>query len=155
MIRHLDDSKSADGYQRRGVAVHKGDARLAGPGRVEVGGESLETDRIIVATGSDTRLPPIEGLEEAGYWTNREATTLSELPESVVILGGGPVGIELGQFLRHLGSEVTIVEASDRLIPREDPGVGELIERRLRADGIDVRLEAKATAACCSSHSRT
>lgn len=111
-----------------------------------MGGESLETDRIIVATGSDTRLPPIEGLEEAGYWTNREATTLSELPESVVILGGGPVGIELGQFLQHLGSEVTIVEASDRLIPREDPGVGELIERRLRADGIDVRLEAKATA---------
>lgn len=70
----------------------------------------LETDRIIVATGSDPRIPPIDGLAEAGHWTNRQATTVSTLPASVVILGGGPVGIELGRFFARSGVEVTLVE---------------------------------------------
>jgi pyruvate/2-oxoglutarate dehydrogenase complex dihydrolipoamide dehydrogenase (E3) component len=104
----------------------------------------LETDRIIVATGSDPRIPPIDGLEQAGYWTNREATTLSELPDSVVVLGGGPVGLELGQFLRRMGVAVTLVEAADRLIPREEPTISERILEILRDEGIDVRLGVAA-----------
>ena len=110
MIRHLDDAKQVDGYRRNGVDVYKSEARLAGPGRVELDGETLETERIVIATGSDASIPPVPGLEETGYWTNREATTLSELPERVLVLGGGPVGIELGQFLRRFGVAVTIVE---------------------------------------------
>jgi dihydrolipoamide dehydrogenase len=146
MIRHLDDGKQVEGYEQSGVRVYKSEAHIAGPGGVEVAGETLESERIIVATGSDPAVPDIPGLREAGYWSNREATNLREIPESVVVLGGGPVGIELGQFLRRVGAEVTIVQRPERLLPREDPAVGELIAERLREEGIDVRLGSEAVA---------
>ncbi|MFN8215134.1 MAG: NAD(P)/FAD-dependent oxidoreductase [Solirubrobacterales bacterium] len=142
MIRALDDTAQVTGYREQGVDVFKGVGRLAGPGRVEVGGELIEAERIVIATGSGPRVPPIEGLEAAGYWTNREATTLQELPESIVVLGGGPVGIELGQFLARMGARVTLLEAGERLLAREGPAVGELIAAQLRVDGVDVRLDA-------------
>ena len=143
MVRHLDDSNQVAGYERDGVSVYKSQARFTGPGRVEVDGARLESERIIVATGSDPAVPEIPGLAEAGYWTNREATSLHGIPESVVVLGGGPVGIELGQFLRRFGAEVTIVQRPDRLMAREDPAVGELIGERLREEGIEVRLGSR------------
>lgn len=145
MIRHLDDSKQVQGYRDQGVDVYKASGRIAGPGRVEVDGETLETERIILATGSEAKVPPIPGLEEAGYWTNRQATTLSELPDDVVILGSGPVGIELGQMLARFGCKVTIVEAAEQPLPREDPVVGELIGQALRQDGVELRTDAQAT----------
>lgn len=146
MIRNLDDGGQVDGYRDQGIDVFKGEGRITAPGQLEVDGETLHTDRIVIATGSDARVPEIQGLEEAGYWTNREATTLDEVPESIVILGGGPVGVELGQFMRRFGAQVTIVEHARRLLSREDPAVGELIAATLRAEGIDVRLGVKATA---------
>src|SRR5918996_6926 len=90
MIRHLDDSGQVKGYEDQGVTVVKGAARIAAPGRVEVDGRTLETERIVIATGSDTKVPPVDGLDEVGYWTNREATNVQEIPDSVLILGGGP-----------------------------------------------------------------
>src|SRR6202011_636179 len=105
MIRDLDDSKQIESYERLGVTVVKGSGRLAGAGRVEVGDRTLHSDRIIIATGSVSSVPSIRGLEDAGYWTNREATTFAEVPDSAVILGGGPVGIELAQMLRRFGAE--------------------------------------------------
>jgi dihydrolipoamide dehydrogenase len=146
MVRHLDDSAQVSGYREEGVDVFRGEGRIAGPGRVEVDGQVLQTDRIIVATGSDASIPPIDGLEQAGYWTNREATTLAEIPESIVILGGGPVGVELGQLMRRFGARVTIVEHGERLLSREGPAVGELIAQSLRDEGLEIRLGAKATA---------
>jgi dihydrolipoamide dehydrogenase len=146
MIRHLDDSAQVSGYRDEGVDVFRGEGRIAGRGHVEVDGQVLQTDRIVVATGSDASIPPIDGLEQAGYWTNREATTLAEIPESIVILGGGPVGVELGQFMRRFGARATIVEHGQRLLSREDPAVGELIAQSLRDEGIEIRLGAKATA---------
>jgi pyruvate/2-oxoglutarate dehydrogenase complex dihydrolipoamide dehydrogenase (E3) component len=155
MIRELDDSGAVKGYEDSGVAVFKGEARLIGPGRVAVGDEELESPRIVIATGSDPVAPPIEGLGAAGYWTNREATTLSEIPDDVIVLGGGPVGIELGQMLRRYGAQVTIVEAAERLLAREDPPVGELIAEQLRADGIELRLGASAEAVAARDGRRT
>ena len=146
MVRHLDDSAQVSGYREEGVDVFRGEGRIAGPGRVEVDGQVLQTDRVIVATGSDASIPPIDGLEQAGYWTNREATTLAEIPESIVILGGGPVGVELGQLMRRFGARVTIVEHGERLLSREGPAVGELIAQSLRDEGLEIRLGAKATA---------
>lgn len=140
MIRNLDDSGQIEGYRSDGIDVYKSVGAVVAPGRVEVDGETLETERIVVATGSDARIPPIPGLQEAGYWTNREATTLQEIPASIVILGGGPVGVELGQFLRRFGTEVTIVEKHDRLLAREDPAVSELIGQALTEEGIALRL---------------
>lgn len=144
MIRHLDDAKQVDGYRRDGVDVYKSEARVTGPGRVELDGETLETERIVIATGSDASIPPFPGLDETGYWTNREATTLSELPESVLVLGGGPVGIELGQFLRRFGVAVRIIEAAEHLLPREAPRVGELIAEAVREEGIELHLGTSA-----------
>ncbi len=144
MIRNLDDSGQITGYERQGVTVVRGEARIAGPGRVDVDGRTLETERIVIATGSDASIPPIDGLADAGYWTNREATTLKDLPASIVILGGGPVGVELGQFFCRFGVKVTLVQGADRLVNREDPAVGALILDVLREEGVDVRLDTRA-----------
>jgi dihydrolipoamide dehydrogenase len=155
MIRHLDDTNQVDGYEQSGVRVYKGEAKLAGPGRIQVAGQTIETERVVIATGSDARVPPIPGLAEAGYWTNRQATTLKEIPESIVILGGGPVGIELGQFMRRFATDVSIIETADRLIPREDPRVSELIADTLLEDGIELHLGVAATEVSASHGHRT
>jgi dihydrolipoamide dehydrogenase len=93
MIRHLDDSAAVAGYEGRGVTVIKSTGRLAGPNLVEVDGQMLETEHVVIATGSEPLIPPIDGLARCGYWTNREATTLEDVPASVVFLGGGAVGV--------------------------------------------------------------
>ena len=146
MTRSLDDAGAVKGYEDYGVDVYRGEARITGPGRIEVNNDELAAERIVIATGSDPSIPEIEGLEEAGYWTNREATQLTEVPDDVVVLGGGPVGIELGQMLRRYGAEVTMVQAAERLIDREDPAVGELIAAALGQEGIELRLGRKAAA---------
>ncbi|MDP9474143.1 MAG: NAD(P)/FAD-dependent oxidoreductase, partial [Actinomycetota bacterium] len=139
MIRNLDDSGQVEGYENKGATVVKTAGRLAGPGRVEADGRTLEADHVIVATGSSANVLPIEGIEDVPYWTNREATTTREVPERAVIVGGGPNGIETAQWLSRLGSAVTIVEHSERLIDREDPRVGETIREILEDEGIGVR----------------
>ena len=127
-----DDSARVKGYEDMGVTVVKGDGRLAGRGALEVDGRRFEADRILISTGSEPVIPPIEGLAEAGYWTNREATAMHEVPASAVVAGGGPVGVELAQFMRRFGAEVTLVQ-----------GVGPARRPRGRA-----RL-----ASCCASRS--
>jgi pyruvate/2-oxoglutarate dehydrogenase complex dihydrolipoamide dehydrogenase (E3) component len=139
-----DDSKRVKGYEDLGVKVVKGGGRLAGPGRLTVVDQDFEADSIPISTGSDPVIPPIDGLPEAGYWTNREATSLHEIPASVVVIGGGPVGIELAQFMRRFGSEVSIVQGSERLAEREDERVSELLGGSLSADGVDVRTSVHA-----------
>ncbi len=147
MIRHLDDSKQVESYEQQGAAVFKGRGRITAPGTVEVNGQTLRAEHIIVATGSDASIPPIEGLGDVQVWTNREATTLKAIPERAVFLGGGPVGVELGQMLARFGAEVTIVQSADRLINREEPRVGELIGSALGEDGVDIRLGRRAVRA--------
>ena len=144
MIRHLDDSKQVQGYADQGITFIRGEAHLAGPGRVEVAGRLLEAPHVVVATGSDPRIPPIEGLSEAGYWTNREATTLSRVPESIVILGGSAQGIELGQMLCRYGAQVTIVQLATHLLDREEPEVSALLADLLRAEGVNLHLGREA-----------
>lgn len=147
MIRHLDDSRQVKRYRDKGVTVFKASGRLAGPGRVEVDGRTLETDHVVIATGSTAVVPDIPGLDQLTVWTNREATTLAEIPDRVVMIGGSAVGVELGQFLHRFGAHVTILERSDRLVAREDPSVGPLIGERLAAEGIDVRTTAAVESA--------
>jgi pyruvate/2-oxoglutarate dehydrogenase complex dihydrolipoamide dehydrogenase (E3) component len=140
MVSNHDDSRRQKSYEERGVTVVKGEGVFDGPGRVRVNGRVLEAKDVIVATGSDPVIPPLQGLEESGYWTNREASSLHEIPESAVILGGGPVGVELGQFLSRFGCEVTVVHKPDRLVNREDPHLCSLLGKQLREDGITVKL---------------
>lgn len=147
MIRNLDDSKQIQGYEKAGATVVKGVARITGKGQVDVDGQQLTADHLIVATGSEAFVPPIEGLDGVPVWTNREATTLTEIPQRAVLIGGSAVGVELGVFLRRYGAQVTILERSGRLLSREDPRPGELTEQYLREEGIDVRTSTSAVRA--------
>ena len=144
MVSYHDDVKRVVRYEERGITVIKDRARIAGPGRVEANGRLLETDAIVVATGADAVIPPIPGLQEAGYWTNREATELNEIPESVVFVGGGVVSIELAQFLARFGSRVTIVQGPPRLADREEPQISELLGQILEEDGVELLLSRRA-----------
>jgi pyruvate/2-oxoglutarate dehydrogenase complex dihydrolipoamide dehydrogenase (E3) component len=139
-----DDSARVKGYEEMGVTVVKGTGRLAGRGVVDVDGRTLHAEQILVSTGSEPVIPPIDGLAEAGYWTNREATALHEIPGSAVVLGGGPVGVELAQFLRRFGAEVTLVQGSPQLADREDERVSELLAETLERDGIELRTGVHA-----------
>ncbi len=144
MVSNHDDSGRIARYTERGVTVLKGHGKLAGPGRVEVDGHGLTADAVIVATGAEAVVPPIPGLAEAGYWTNRDATDLTEIPESTVVIGGGAVGIELGQFLARFGSRVRLIQGADRLAPREEPRIGDLLGDLLEQDGVEVFLGGRA-----------
>jgi pyruvate/2-oxoglutarate dehydrogenase complex dihydrolipoamide dehydrogenase (E3) component len=145
MVSNHDDSGRVKRYEERGIRVVKARGGIAGPGRVETDAGVLHARAIVVATGSEAVVPPIPGLAESGYWTNREATALTVVPQSTVVIGGGAVGIELAQFLARFGSRVTLVEGSERLAPREPAEIGEALADILEGDGIDVRLAARAT----------
>jgi pyruvate/2-oxoglutarate dehydrogenase complex dihydrolipoamide dehydrogenase (E3) component len=139
MARHLDDSGQVSGYRDAGALVLKGDARISGPGRVTVDGRELTTDHVIVATGSEALVPPIEGLDQVTVWTNRETYTAADLPGRALVVGGSAVSVETAQFLVRFGVQVTLLQRGDRLMRREEPRVGELVEERLREAGVDVR----------------
>jgi dihydrolipoamide dehydrogenase len=147
-VRHGgDDADKVSRYEGMGIDVLRGEGRLDGPGRVRVDGRPIRAGRVVVATGSVTPTPPVEGLAECGYWTHREVAALQEVPASVAVVGGGPVGLEVAQQLRRLGAAVTLVESSRTLLEHEEPELGHLLARSLRDDGVDLRLGVHAEAA--------
>jgi pyruvate/2-oxoglutarate dehydrogenase complex dihydrolipoamide dehydrogenase (E3) component len=139
-----DDSWHADWLAEQRAELVRGEARVAGPGVVEVGERELEYDALVVATGSSPAVPPIDGLEDAGYWTSREAVWADHVPESIAVLGGGPVGVELGQFFRRLGAQVAIVDGNESLLARVDHEAGALLAECFADEGIDVHLGTRA-----------
>ncbi|WP_017569140.1 dihydrolipoyl dehydrogenase family protein [Nocardiopsis halotolerans] len=150
MIRHLDDSAQARGYRDQGALVLRGEARVTGrdPWRVTVGDTELTADHVVVATGSEPVRPPVEGLadlDSSVVWTNREATTLTEVPERALVVGGSAVGVELGQFLARTGSRVTLVQRGPRLVDREEPRLCELISDQFDRDGVTVHLNTEVS----------
>jgi pyruvate/2-oxoglutarate dehydrogenase complex dihydrolipoamide dehydrogenase (E3) component len=146
IIHDLDDSGQEPWLADRGVTLVREHGRLDGERRVRAGDETLVARRaVVVATGTTALLPPIDGLREAKPWTNREATT-KQVPERLVILGGGVVGVEMAQAHRSLGAQVTLIEAADRLIAREEPFASDHVEQGLRELGVDVQVNVKATA---------
>ncbi|MEA2421775.1 MAG: hypothetical protein QOF55_874, partial [Thermoleophilaceae bacterium] len=148
MTSDWDDSGAVKWLDDKGIDLLRGEARLDGPGRVRVGDDVFEAERIVVATGSSPVMPPIDGLRELdGVWTNREATEFTELPARLIVLGGGPVGVELAQAFRRFGSEVTLCEGSSRLLPREPQPVGEAVGSALSEEGVVLRLGEHASAA--------
>jgi pyruvate/2-oxoglutarate dehydrogenase complex dihydrolipoamide dehydrogenase (E3) component len=146
IVHGLDDESQLPWLDARGIALFRGHGRFDGERRVRVGDELLTARRaVVVSTGSGAAVPPIDGLREARTWTNREATTAKEPPARLAILGGGVVGVEMAQAWRSLGSQVTIVEAVDRLIAREEPFASDQVADSLREQGVDVQLGVKAT----------
>ena len=147
IIHDLDDSSMEPWLADRGVTLVRETGRLDGERRVQAGDETLVARKaVVVATGTGALVPPIDGLREARPWTNREVTTAKQLPERLVILGGGVVGVEMAQAYRSLGAQVTLVEAADRLIAREEPFASEQVEAALREQGVDVHIGVKAVA---------
>jgi pyruvate/2-oxoglutarate dehydrogenase complex dihydrolipoamide dehydrogenase (E3) component len=140
MTSDWDDSGQLDYLREQRCAFVRGEARVARPGVVEVDGEELPFDRLVVATGSRPAIPPVEGLDGVDYWTNREATSTHEVPDSLAVMGGGPVGAELAQFFARLGTQVTIIEHGPRLLGRVHEEAGRVIAAAFKDDGIDVRL---------------
>lgn len=155
VIRDLDDASQLPWLEERGIALFRGQARLAGHRAVEISPPAASRREpsslrarlaVIVATGSAAAIPPIEGLDAAGAWNNRQATVAAEVPESMIVLGGGPVGCELAQAWASLGSAVVLIEGDACLLPREERFAGAEVEEGLGAYGVEVitgaRLEA-------------
>jgi pyruvate/2-oxoglutarate dehydrogenase complex dihydrolipoamide dehydrogenase (E3) component len=148
VIAHLDDAGHLPWLQERGVELLRGSGRLVGEREVQVGGQLLQArEAIVIATGSGPLVPAIPGLEEVSAWSNREITIAREPPSRLMVLGGGPVGVEMAQAWASLGSQVSIVEAADRLLPREEPFAGAELATALRELGIAVSLGERVRAA--------
>ena len=139
MVRHLDDGAQADGYADQGALVLRGHGALAGPGTVQVGDRRLTAGHVIIATGAQATVPPVEGLDQVTVWTNREAYSARDLPERATVVGGSAVGLETSLFLARFGTAVTLVHRGDRLLNREEPAVGDLAEQHLTDAGVQVR----------------
>ena len=140
-----DDAGQVKWLRGKDAELVRGTARVDRPGRIDVDGQVLDYDELVVATGSVPAMPPIEGLAEVGAWTSREATSASIVPESLIVVGAGAVGCELAQFYARLGTKVTLVQSGDHILPRVDREAGVLLADLLEREGVDIRLEARAT----------
>ncbi|MDH4096104.1 MAG: FAD-dependent oxidoreductase [Betaproteobacteria bacterium] len=153
VIKTIEPHDSVERYRGLGVECVHGEARIASPWIVEIqkpdgSKQSLSTRAIVIAAGGRPLVPPIPGIEQTGYLTSDTLWGLRELPARLVVLGGGPIGCELAQTFARLGSRVTQVEMLPRLLVREDPEVAQMVEKRFRAEGVDVRTGHKAKEFC-------
>jgi pyruvate/2-oxoglutarate dehydrogenase complex dihydrolipoamide dehydrogenase (E3) component len=141
-----DDTVAVDRFTDKGGRFVRGRARVLGPRRVEVPGVGVIEARrgLVLATGTTPSAPPVPGLADTPYWTNREAIATEHLPASLLILGGGVIGCELGQAYARFGVEVTIIEAADRLISQEEPEASDVLATALQEDGVRLLLGARA-----------
>jgi pyruvate/2-oxoglutarate dehydrogenase complex dihydrolipoamide dehydrogenase (E3) component len=147
VIHHLDDSVQLPWLDKRGVTLLRGHGRLAGERVVVVADETVRARRaVVIAVGTAPFVPPVPGLRAAVPWTNREATTSEDVPGSLVVLGGGPVGAELAQAYASFGSEVTLIELAPRILLREEPFAADEVRAGLEACGVTVRERVEVTA---------
>lgn len=141
-----NDKAAVDRFQQKGGRFVRGYGRLTGPGRVEVEGKAFEASRaVVIATGTSPAIPPIPGLANVPYWTNRDAVKVERLPPSLAILGGGAIGVELSQAFARFGVEVSVIEGMDHLLAMEEPEAGAVLGDVLRKDGIKLHLGVHAT----------
>ena len=143
VIGEIEPHDSAERFGSLGVNVIKGEARIADAHHIRVAEKEISAKYIVIATGSEALVPPIKGLAETPYYTNRNIFSIKKLPEKLLVLGGGPIGLELGQGFSHLGSKVTVIDMMDRLFIKDDREVGPLMEKLLREEGMEFQLGAK------------
>jgi dihydrolipoamide dehydrogenase len=148
MVSDYSDEGQERWLARNGIDLIRGHGRLAGTGAVEVGGSRYTAEHVVLAAGADPIVPPVPGLRELdGLWTNREVTGMKTVPRRLLVLGGGPVGVEMAQAVHRLGGEAAIVEGGEHLLGRGPRRLGEALADALRADGVEVYVGARATAA--------
>jgi pyruvate/2-oxoglutarate dehydrogenase complex dihydrolipoamide dehydrogenase (E3) component len=153
-VREIIDSQSGEGakpFEEQGIRVFLQEARLLGERRVELAdGTEIEADRIVLATGTEAAIPPIDGLRDGPYWTNKEAIwSPKEVPASLAVIGSGPIGLEFAQIYARFGAEVTVVELSDRTLPGEDRDSSTAICEALEDEGIRLLVD---TTSCRATH---
>ncbi|QNE22324.1 NAD(P)/FAD-dependent oxidoreductase [Kribbella qitaiheensis] len=147
MVSDYSDAGQEQWLASKGIDLLRGTGRLAGTGVVEVGGTQYTAQNVVLATGSDPIIPPIPGLRELdGVWTNREMTAMKAVPRRLLVLGGGPVGVEMAQAVRRLGGEVALINNGDHLLGRDPAPLGEALGEVLRRDGVELVLGLRATA---------
>jgi pyruvate/2-oxoglutarate dehydrogenase complex dihydrolipoamide dehydrogenase (E3) component len=148
MVSDYSDAGQEKWLADNDITLLRGSGRLAGPGTVDVDGTRYTADHVVLATGAEAFVPPIPGLRELdGVWTSREATSMKELPRRLVILGAGPVGVELAQVVQRLGGQAVVVDTAAHVLPREPAALGEALGEALGHDGIELVLSASATTA--------
>jgi pyruvate/2-oxoglutarate dehydrogenase complex dihydrolipoamide dehydrogenase (E3) component len=148
MVSNHTDAGQERWLADHGIDLFRGSGRLAGTGVVEVDGVRHTADEVVIASGADPFVPPIPGLRELeGVWGTREATSMKSVPRRLIVLGGGPAGVELAQVVRRLGGEAQIVEGANHLLAREPAPLGEALGEALRREGIELALGAQASAA--------
>jgi pyruvate/2-oxoglutarate dehydrogenase complex dihydrolipoamide dehydrogenase (E3) component len=142
-----DDTVAADRFTNAGGTLFRGHGVITAPGQVTAGGDVLTARRgIVINSGTAPVIPPIPGLRGTPFWTNHEAVETEHVPESLIVLGGGSVGVELAQVFARFGAAVTVVEGSDRLLPMDEPEAGALLARVFQREGLDIRTGVTATA---------
>jgi pyruvate/2-oxoglutarate dehydrogenase complex dihydrolipoamide dehydrogenase (E3) component len=147
VINHLHDDNQTPWLEAHGIALVRGHGRITGERTVQVGDETLTARRaVVIATGTEAAVPPIPGLREARPWTNREAVTAKEAPPSLVVIGGGTVGVEMATAFASFGTRVTVIEAGPRVLAREEPFAGEEVCAALADAGVEVRADTHVTA---------
>jgi pyruvate/2-oxoglutarate dehydrogenase complex dihydrolipoamide dehydrogenase (E3) component len=148
MVSDYSDAGQVKWLDDTGIDLLRGDGQITRPGEVAVNGDVFATNHIVLATGSDPVFPPIPGLADLdGVWTNREATGVNQIPKRLLVLGGGPVGVEMAQALRRLGSQTVVIEGMDHVLAREPRELGEALGRALEQDGVELHLGMHATSA--------
>src|SRR4051812_47630422 len=148
MVSDHTDGSAARWVADAGIDVLRGSGRLAGVGAVEVDGTRHTAEHVVVACGAAPFIPPVPGLRELdGVWTNREVTAMTAVPRRLLILGGGPVGVEMGQAVRRLGGEVVLIDGAPHVLAREPAPLGDALGEVLRRDGIELALGVHATEA--------
>jgi pyruvate/2-oxoglutarate dehydrogenase complex dihydrolipoamide dehydrogenase (E3) component len=145
MVSDHKDEGAVKWLDGEGIDLLRGEAKLAGPNTVSIDGEEKTADHIVLANGADPFIPPVDGLRDLeGIWTNREATASNEVPRRLLIMGGGPVGVELSQAYRRMGAEVALVEGMDHVLPNEPAPLGGALGKALTEDGVELHLGQRA-----------
>ena len=138
------------GHQKRidarpNLHLFRGQAKFLSPRKIEVGGDILESERIFINAGTRPHMPQLPGLDAAGYFTNESLMQITEIPEHLLVLGGGYIGLEFGQMFRRFGSRVTIIHRGDQILQREDADIATELQKALEAEGIRFYLSAQST----------
>src|SRR5437763_13181746 len=143
MVSEYSDAGQERWLADQGIDLLRGTGRLAGPGVVEVDGVRHTAEHVVLANGADPVVPPMPGLRELdGVWTNREVTSMKAVPRRLLILGGGPVGVEMAQAVRRLGGEAVVIDMAEHLLSREPEPLGEGLGEALRREGVELALSA-------------
>lgn len=144
VIEHLEEHDDPERFRRMGVDVRFGEGSFRGPHEFELNGDVITGRRFLIATGSRPALPPIDGLEDIDYLTSETALRLDSLPDSMIVIGGGPIGLELGQTFQRLGCDVSLIETLPCILPKEDQEIACLAHEQLEEDGLTIATEVRA-----------